>query len=98
MKPLFAFNMRAAFVCYLVFIVSTFASAQNVNDSSSNNSILTPGARLILIDSSFSFTEGPATDKKGNVFFTDQPNNNIWKYDINGKLSLFMHGTHRSNG
>lgn len=60
--------------------------------------IVAPGAKLILTDSSFSFTEGPATDKKGNIYFTDQPNDNIWKYDVNGKLSLFMHGAKRSNG
>ncbi len=64
----------------------------------STSQILAPGAKLTLIDSSFSFTEGPATDKTGNIFFTDQPNDNIWKYDINDKFSLFMHGTKRSNG
>lgn len=53
---------------------------------------------LKLISDKFSFTEGPAVDKEGNVFFTDQPNNKIWKYDINGKLSLFMDNTGRSNG
>ena len=60
--------------------------------------IIMPGATLQFIDSGFAFTEGPATDKWGNVFFTDQPNNNIWKYDTSGKLSLFMHGARRSNG
>ena len=60
--------------------------------------VVAPGAKLILIDSSFSFTEGPATDKQGDIYFTDQPNDNIWKYDVNGKLSLFMHGAKRSNG
>jgi gluconolactonase len=64
----------------------------------STSQILAPGAKLTLIDSSFSFTEGASPDKEGNVFFTDQPNDNIWKYDTNGKLSLFMHGTKRSNG
>jgi gluconolactonase len=64
----------------------------------STSQIIAPGAKLTLIDSSFSFTEGPATDKAGNIFFTDQPNDNIWKYDVNGKLSLFMHGAKRSNG
>ena len=60
--------------------------------------IVAPGAKLTLIDSNFSFTEGASTDKHGNVFFTDQPNDNIWEYDIYGKLSLFMHGAKRSNG
>lgn len=53
---------------------------------------------LQLISRDFSFTEGPAVDKKGNVFFTDQPNNKIWKYSTDGKLSLFMDHAGRSNG
>lgn len=60
--------------------------------------IIAPGVKAVLIDSNFKFTEGPATDKAGNVFFTDQPNDNIWKYSVDGKLSLFMHGAKRSNG
>jgi len=52
----------------------------------------------VLISDKFSFTEGPAVDIKGNIFFTDQPNDKIWKYDTNGKLSLFMNKTGRSNG
>jgi gluconolactonase len=27
------------------------------------------------------FTEGPAPDNAGNVYFTDQPNNRIWKWE-----------------
>jgi gluconolactonase len=52
----------------------------------------------VLISNKFSFTEGPAVDKEGNIFFTDQPNNQIWKYSIDRKLSLFMDNTSRSNG
>lgn len=55
-------------------------------------------AKLRLISSQFSFTEGPAVDKSGNVFFTDQPNDKIWKYGTDGTLSLFMDKTGRSNG
>lgn len=85
-----------AVVIYLnIFFVETTVAQ---NDSGKHETILTPNAKLILIDSSFGFTEGAATDKEGNVYFTDQPNDNIWKYDINGNLSLFIHGTKRSNG
>jgi gluconolactonase len=51
-----------------------------------------------LISKQFSFTEGASVDGKGNVFFTDQPNNQIWEYSIDGKLSLWMDSTLRSNG
>jgi gluconolactonase len=51
-----------------------------------------------LISRQFSFTEGASTDKKGNVFFTDQNNNKIWEYSIEGKLSVFLDSAGRSNG
>lgn len=36
---------------------------------------------LMKIKQVFSFTEGPVADKDGKVYFTDQPNNRIWRYD-----------------
>lgn len=51
-----------------------------------------------LISKQFSFTEGASVDKKGNVFFTDQPNNKIWEYSTNGKLTVFLDSAGRSNG
>lgn len=56
------------------------------------------GEQPKLISDQFSFTEGPACDAGGNVFFTDQPNDKIWKYDAGGKLSVFMEKSGRSNG
>ncbi|KLT65786.1 gluconolactonase [Pedobacter sp. BMA] len=53
---------------------------------------------LKLISSQFKFTEGASVDKQGNVFFTDQPNDKIWKYDIKGQLSLYMDKSGRANG
>jgi gluconolactonase len=70
------------------------------SDTSTNNSggLFAAGAQPELIAKQFRFTEGPATDKQGNVFFTDQPNNKIWKYGTNGKLTVFMEKSGRSNG
>ena len=51
-----------------------------------------------LISRQFSFTEGASVDKKGNVFFTDQPNNKIWEYSTDCKLSIFLDSAGRSNG
>jgi gluconolactonase len=60
--------------------------------------LVKPGAALVQVSKQFSFTEGPAADKKGNIYFTDQPNDKIWKYDTKGNLTLFMDKTGRSNG
>lgn len=51
-----------------------------------------------LISRQFSFTEGPSVDRLGNIYFTDQPNNKIWKYGTDGKLSVFMDDAGRANG
>ncbi|MBK1440373.1 SMP-30/gluconolactonase/LRE family protein [Parapedobacter sp. ISTM3] len=60
--------------------------------------VVAPAAKLQLVADGFGFTEGPAMDAEGNVFFTDQPNNRIWKYDTKGKLSIFMEPAGRANG
>lgn len=63
-----------------------------------SDGIIADGATLQLISNQFKFTEGPAVDKKGNVYFTDQPNDKIWKYGTDGKLSIFLDKAGRSNG
>jgi gluconolactonase len=57
-----------------------------------------PGATLEKLAGDFSFTEGPTADAAGNVFFTDQPNNRILKWSVDGKLSTFLEPAGRSNG
>ena len=49
-------------------------------------SILKPGTNPIKLAGDFSFTEGPASDKAGNVYFTDQPNDRIMIWSIKGEV------------
>jgi gluconolactonase len=60
--------------------------------------VVAPGAKLEKLAGDFKFTEGPAADADGNVFFTDQPNDRILKWSTDGKLSKFMQPCGRSNG
>jgi gluconolactonase len=60
--------------------------------------IIVPGATLQKLAEDFSFTEGPACDGEGNVFFTDQPNDRILKWSVEGKLTTFKQPCGRSNG
>ncbi len=82
--------LRYALIVYCLFFLN-LAKAQKID-------LLFHQDSLKLVSSQFAFTEGPAVDKKGNIFFTDQPNNTIWKYDVNGKLTLFSNKAGRSNG
>lgn len=60
--------------------------------------IIAPGAALQKLAGGFSFTEGPACDAHGNVYFTDQPTDRILKWSVTGKLSVFLSPAGRSNG
>ena len=63
------------------------------------DTVLVAGSRVPeLISRQFKFTEGPAADRRGNVFFTDQPNDAIWRYGTDGRLTLFMQPAGRANG
>jgi len=57
-----------------------------------------PGTHLEKLAGGFLFTEGPASDDSGNVYFTDQPNNRIMIWTIKGELLTFMQPCGRSNG
>ncbi|MHB8637468.1 MAG: SMP-30/gluconolactonase/LRE family protein [Fimbriimonadaceae bacterium] len=63
-----------------------------------NPTIVAPGATLKKIQDGFSFTEGPATDREGNVYFTDQPNDRIVKWSIDGAIADWLKPCGRSNG
>jgi len=60
--------------------------------------ILADGAQLEKLSGGFSFTEGPASDSEGNVFFTDQPNDRIMKWSTDDILTTWMKPSGRSNG
>ena len=60
--------------------------------------IIKPGTQVEKIADGFQFTEGPAADAGGNVYFTDQPNDRIMVWNIKTGLSVFMQPSGRSNG
>jgi gluconolactonase len=75
---------KSVIIFSLLFIATLFVvSAQK------SKSIIAPGATVEKVADGFSFTEGPAVDSKGNVYFTDQPNNRILVWSVDGKLSEF---------
>jgi gluconolactonase len=78
-----------------VFIVFALLVSLGANAQSS---VVAKGAKPVKRAGEFLFTEGPAADAQGNVYFTDQPNDKIWKWSVDGTVSLFLEHTGRSNG
>jgi gluconolactonase len=60
--------------------------------------LLAPGAKLEKLAGDFKFTEGPTADPAGHVYFTDQPNDRILKWSVDGQLSTFLQPAGRANG
>lgn len=60
--------------------------------------ILAPGAKLEKLADGFLFTEGPTADNRGNVYFTDQPNDRIMLWNEKNGVSVYMEPAGRSNG
>jgi gluconolactonase len=83
----------------LSFMLIVMLMAHNITFAKSKEkSLIAKGAKPEKLSGDFKFTEGPACDAFGNVFFTDQPNNRIMKWSANNKLSLFGENFGRANG
>ncbi len=57
-----------------------------------------PTGPVRKVHGGFRFTEGPAADGRGNLYFTDIPNQRIHKLDTAGKLSVIREQSNQANG
>jgi gluconolactonase len=78
-------------------ILLAMGTATNAHGQTKEN-VVAPGATLQLLGDGFKFTEGPAADKEGNVYFTDQPNDRIMRWSVDGKISEWLKPAGRANG
>lgn len=60
--------------------------------------ILSPGENWEIVGDTYGFTEGPAADAAGNVYFSDIRNSKIYKADHDGKVKQFAADTGGGNG
>ncbi len=60
--------------------------------------VLDPTAGWELVTEGHKFTEGPAVDREGNVFFADVESSKIYKVGTDGKASLFKADSGGANG
>lgn len=60
--------------------------------------LLIPDESWQLVSEGHGFTEGPAVNAAGEVFFTDIPKSRIHKIDLDGKVTIFAEDTNKANG
>lgn len=80
-------------------IIAALACALLAFGTTAADSLIAPGATLERLATGFEFTEGPAADRQGNVYFTDQPNDRIVRWDAATRaVSDWLKPAGRSNG
>lgn len=82
----------------VVFAICNFNAVGLTQDKATFSTVVAKGATPVCATSECSFTEGPAADKEGIVYFTDQNNDRIMKVGLDGKVSEYMKPAGRSNG
>jgi gluconolactonase len=82
----------------IALAAATFCMKTSLHAQAKERPVIARGAKLEKLAGGFKFTEGPAADKDGNVFFTDQPNNRIVEWNTDGKVSDWMKPAGRANG
>lgn len=88
-------EMSRTVLTYVVLVVLVIAAA---NYGAEKASVVAEGAKVEKLACGFKFTEGPAADAQGNIFFTDIPNNRIHKWTLDGELITFKKDSGGANG
>lgn len=60
--------------------------------------ILIPGEGWQLVAEGFQFTEGPAVNAQGEVFFNDVPRSKTYKIGLDGQIQEFLSDSKRGDG
>jgi len=91
-------SMRSALLGSLALLL--LSAVISSADESSPEPIegLGPTGKVTKLHGNFMFTEGPAADGNGNVYFSDIPANKIYKVDAEGKLSVAIEASNHANG
>ncbi len=60
--------------------------------------VLLPGEDWQLVGDGYQFTEGPAANARGEVFFNDIPASKTYKVGLDGQVSVFVADSKKGNG
>ncbi|MDR0870313.1 MAG: SMP-30/gluconolactonase/LRE family protein [Planctomycetaceae bacterium] len=77
------------FLCVCLMSAAVFA----------DDSVTAPGAAVEKVVDGFGFTEGPAVNSNGDLYFVDDPNSKIYFWSVaDKKLSVFVEKSEHANG
>lgn len=80
------------------FRIVLFAGVVSAAEFAQAEGVLEPGTKVVRVTGGCKFTEGPAVDAQGNLFFSDGPNDRIMKRAPDGTMSIFRQPCGAVNG
>lgn len=83
----------------VIYVFLALPIVFSLSCKSLQTSLIAKDAKVQLVATDYTFTEGPAVAPNGDVFFTDQPNDRILRWSTKDKsVSVYMEPSGRSNG
>lgn len=96
MKKISPLKSTGSIILALLFFPVLLKAQAQLMDK---KNIIAKGGTVEKLADGFEFTEGPAADTEGNVYFTDQPNNKIFRWSADEQVvTNFSSDAGRSNG
>ena len=86
--------MKKIIFILLVITLTSFCTAKD----KPNIPGIGPVSEIKKIQGDFQFTEGPAADMQGNLYFSDVAANKIYKLSKDAKISVFIKPSAHANG
>ena len=84
--------------CLAVIAMAQQAAAQQESSGSISSNLVATGASVTKLADGFVFTEGPAVDADGNVYFSDVRTSKTYKWSVDGELTTFREPSGEGNG
>jgi len=85
--------MRKTIALFSMLVATTLSSTHLAAEDNA-----AADTKITTIGEKFEFTEGPAADDQGNIYFTDIPANKIYQLEQAAKLSVFLEPSNHCNG
>ena len=78
-------------VCLFLVAIATTLADESIQG-------IGPKDEVTKVQGGFQFTEGPAADKKGTIYFSDIPADRVYRLEPDGKASIFREPSNHTNG
>jgi gluconolactonase len=92
-------DCRSAMLRALVPFLSICTGAAAADDAgTASMAQIGPVGRIVEVARDLKFTEGPASDARGNVYFSDVAGDTIYRHGADGNLSVFARPSKHANG